>query len=146
MRLLAGLCALASVLSVANAGMMDDNRPAPQMGGVGVEQPEGVHTRMNVKVNIRAVIQRILSRYPARYAMFREMIQNANDAGASMIKFEFRASCDPDGDSLWSSLKGRTAGALARRSPPMAAPRASRTPMATVPQVAGGYRCVALCR
>jgi hypothetical protein len=106
MRLLAGLCALASVLSVANAGMMDDNRPAPQMGGVGVEQPEGVHTRMNVKVNIRAVIQRILSRYPARYAMFREMIQNANDAGASMIKFEFRASCDPDGDSLWSSLKG----------------------------------------
>ena len=54
---------------------------------------------MNVEVNVRAIIQRILSRYPSQFAMFREMIQNANDAGASKISFAFKNNC---GDDKWS--------------------------------------------
>jgi hypothetical protein len=37
------------------------------------------HTKLSVSVNVKAIVQRILSRYPAQHAMFREMIQNAND-------------------------------------------------------------------
>jgi hypothetical protein len=60
------------------------------------------HTKFNVQVNVKAMIQRILSRYPSKYAMFREMIQNANDAGANEITFDFRNSCDA---GMWTYFK-----------------------------------------
>ena len=49
-------------------------------GGADVE-------RLKVGVNVRAIVARILSRYPTKYAMYRELVQNANDAGASEVSF-----------------------------------------------------------
>jgi hypothetical protein len=49
--------------------------------------------QLEVDVNVRAIVDRILSRYPNKFAMFREMIQNANDAEATSIEFDFRDDC-----------------------------------------------------
>jgi curved DNA-binding protein CbpA len=45
-----------------------------------------VRTRREVEVNVKAMIYRILSRYPSKLAMYREVIQNSNDAGAKSMK------------------------------------------------------------
>ncbi|KAK9450889.1 uncharacterized protein V1518DRAFT_411963 [Limtongia smithiae] len=42
-----------------------------------------------VAVNHRALITRTLSKYPVDHALFRELIQNSADAGATTVKIEF---------------------------------------------------------
>eukprot|EP00510_Aplanochytrium_minuta_P006001 CAMPEP_0184008488 /NCGR_PEP_ID=MMETSP0954-20121128/2005_1 /TAXON_ID=627963 /ORGANISM="Aplanochytrium sp, Strain PBS07" /LENGTH=316 /DNA_ID=CAMNT_0026287611 /DNA_START=118 /DNA_END=1065 /DNA_ORIENTATION=+ len=42
-----------------------------------------------VKVNQRALIDKILARYSTKYTLFREMIQNADDATASEVQIRF---------------------------------------------------------
>ena len=51
------------------------------------------HSKVDVEVNVRMMVERILSRYPNKFAMFREMIQNSNDAGAESIEFRFCTDC-----------------------------------------------------
>jgi hypothetical protein len=58
-----------------------------------VETAEALTSNFNVKVNVKAIVQRILSRYPNKFALFREMIQNSNDAKATMVKFDFQRKC-----------------------------------------------------
>ncbi|KAK9458902.1 uncharacterized protein V1516DRAFT_571240 [Lipomyces oligophaga] len=48
----------------------------------------GVQTE-TVAVNHRALITRTLSKYPVDHALFRELIQNSADAGASTVQVEF---------------------------------------------------------
>jgi hypothetical protein len=50
-------------------------------------------SKVDVEVNVRMMVERILSRYPNKFAMFREMIQNSNDAGARSISFKFCMDC-----------------------------------------------------
>jgi curved DNA-binding protein CbpA len=47
--------------------------------------PQLVRSRREVEVNVKAMIYRILSRYPSKLAMYREVIQNSNDAGATSM-------------------------------------------------------------
>jgi HSP90 family molecular chaperone len=42
-----------------------------------------------VEVNQRHLIDKILARYSSEYTVYRELIQNANDAGAKQIKITF---------------------------------------------------------
>jgi hypothetical protein len=66
-----------------------DEEPPPEV----VESKEATTSKFNVKVNVKAIVQRILSRYPNKFALFREMIQNSNDAKATMVKFDFQRKC-----------------------------------------------------
>ncbi|KAK9454732.1 hypothetical protein V1511DRAFT_500825 [Dipodascopsis uninucleata] len=50
---------------------------------------QGGVTTETVAVNHRALITRTLSKYPVDHALFRELIQNSADAGASTVKVEF---------------------------------------------------------
>ncbi|ORZ36386.1 hypothetical protein BCR44DRAFT_55445 [Catenaria anguillulae PL171] len=47
----------------------------------------GVEER--VETNTRHLIDKILARYSAEFTIFRELIQNSNDAGATHVKIEF---------------------------------------------------------
>ncbi|KAK7208140.1 hypothetical protein BZA70DRAFT_273015 [Myxozyma melibiosi] len=59
----------------------DALRRAPVGGSGGVSE--------TVAVNHRALITRTLSKYPVDHALFRELIQNSADAGATTVKVEF---------------------------------------------------------
>ena len=43
-----------------------------------------------VKVNQRALVDKILARYSTEHTLFREMIQNADDASATKVQIRFR--------------------------------------------------------
>eukprot|EP00835_Amoeboradix_gromovi_P005199 NODE_467_length_8122_cov_0.425776.p1 type:complete len:1491 gc:universal NODE_467_length_8122_cov_0.425776:7628-3156(-) len=49
-------------------------------------------TEEEVKVNQRHLIDKILARYSAEYTVFREMMQNSNDAGANSAELKFITS------------------------------------------------------
>ncbi|KAK9486224.1 hypothetical protein V1527DRAFT_451376 [Lipomyces starkeyi] len=53
--------------------------------------PEGSNgdSSETVAVNHRALITRTLSKYPVDHALFRELIQNSADAGATTVRIEF---------------------------------------------------------
>lgn len=44
-----------------------------------------------VRVNQRALVDKILARYSTEYTLFREMIQNADDAAATKVQIRFRS-------------------------------------------------------
>ncbi|KAK9474791.1 uncharacterized protein V1510DRAFT_428137 [Dipodascopsis tothii] len=48
-----------------------------------------------VAVNHRALITRTLSKYPVNHALFRELIQNGADAGATTVRVEFETDGRP---------------------------------------------------
>ncbi|KAM0748229.1 hypothetical protein T439DRAFT_328208 [Meredithblackwellia eburnea MCA 4105] len=45
-----------------------------------------------VQVNQRALIEKILARYSGEFTVFRELLQNADDASASTVEFHFRTT------------------------------------------------------
>jgi hypothetical protein len=47
-----------------------------------------------VQVNQRHLIDKILARYSAEFTIFRELLQNSNDAGASSVIIEFTTNQD----------------------------------------------------
>ena len=51
--------------------------------------------REKVKVNQRHLIDKILARYSGEFTIFRELIQNANDAGASCLEIHLKCSNFP---------------------------------------------------
>lgn len=50
--------------------------------------------KSNVKVNQRALIDKMLSRYAGNFSTFRELIQNADDAGSSEVSISFTSKSD----------------------------------------------------
>ncbi|KIJ09987.1 hypothetical protein PAXINDRAFT_16963 [Paxillus involutus ATCC 200175] len=44
----------------------------------------------HVTVNQRALVEKVLARYPEDFAVFRELVQNADDAGAENVEIEFQ--------------------------------------------------------
>jgi hypothetical protein len=51
---------------------------------------DGANARMErVEVNQRALIDKILARYASSYSIFRELLQNSNDACAALARIEF---------------------------------------------------------
>ncbi|KIJ13860.1 hypothetical protein PAXINDRAFT_100530 [Paxillus involutus ATCC 200175] len=50
----------------------------------------GKSTRVTVTVNQRALVGKVLARYPEDFAVFRELLQNAQDAGAKNVEIEFQ--------------------------------------------------------
>lgn len=46
-----------------------------------------------VQVNQRALIDKILARYAAEYAVYRELLQNSNDADATTAEIHFTWRC-----------------------------------------------------
>ncbi|KAJ2999973.1 hypothetical protein HDV02_001230 [Globomyces sp. JEL0801] len=55
-------------------------------------QDEGVEER--VEVNQRHLIDKILARYSAENTIFRELLQNSNDAGAEAAQIHFTTNKD----------------------------------------------------
>ncbi|KIK97727.1 hypothetical protein PAXRUDRAFT_762872 [Paxillus rubicundulus Ve08.2h10] len=45
---------------------------------------------VQVRVNQRALVQKVLARYPEEFTVFRELVQNADDAGAKNVEIEFQ--------------------------------------------------------
>ncbi|KAF9235045.1 hypothetical protein BU15DRAFT_65186 [Melanogaster broomeanus] len=43
-----------------------------------------------VTVNQKALVQKVLARYPEEFTVFRELVQNADDAGAENVEIEFQ--------------------------------------------------------
>lgn len=56
-----------------------------------------------ITVNQRALIDKILARYSAEFTVFRELLQNADDAGASECELRFTSARARDGAVLDSS-------------------------------------------
>ena len=58
-----------------------------------------------VEVNQRHLIDKILARYSAEFTVFRELLQNSNDAGAESVQIIFETNKDakPRPSLLWSS-------------------------------------------
>ena len=54
-------------------------------------------------MNQRALIDKILARYSAEFTVFRELLQNADDAGASECELRFTSARARDGAVLDSS-------------------------------------------
>lgn len=51
-------------------------------------------TMRRVEVNQRALIDKILARYAAKHAVYRELLANSDDAGATEAQLLFRTSED----------------------------------------------------
>ncbi|KIJ13793.1 hypothetical protein PAXINDRAFT_170113 [Paxillus involutus ATCC 200175] len=51
-------------------------------------QYSGAPTKVNV--NQRALVEKVLARYPEDFTVFRELVQNADDAGAENVEIEFQ--------------------------------------------------------
>jgi hypothetical protein len=75
------------------------NNPAAAGGGGGNDTyytqlrnhltADGANARLErVEVNQRALIDKILARYASSYSIFRELLQNSNDACATMARIE----------------------------------------------------------
>ncbi|KAH7886449.1 hypothetical protein F5I97DRAFT_2029040 [Phlebopus sp. FC_14] len=58
-----------------------------QMNGDACEASSGP---IQVKVNQRALVDKVLSRYPEEFTVFRELLQNADDARAETVEIEFQ--------------------------------------------------------
>lgn len=54
---------------------------------------------ISVQVNQRALIDKILARYSGEFTIFRELLQNADDAGAKTVKIRFESD-KKDGQTL----------------------------------------------
>ncbi|KAF9235058.1 hypothetical protein BU15DRAFT_78434 [Melanogaster broomeanus] len=47
-------------------------------------------SKKSVRVNQKALVQKVLARYPEEFTVFRELVQNADDAGAENVEIEFQ--------------------------------------------------------
>ncbi|GAA5899994.1 hypothetical protein JCM6882_007020 [Rhodosporidiobolus microsporus] len=56
-------------------------------------------TEEAVSVNQRALVEKILARYSGEYTVYRELLQNSDDAGASSVELHFRSSTGTVGSS-----------------------------------------------
>lgn len=45
-----------------------------------------------VETNQRALIDKVLARYSGQFTVFRELLQNADDAGASTVEIRFKSA------------------------------------------------------
>lgn len=71
-----------------------------------------------VEVNQRALIDKILARYASANAVYRELIQNSNDAEATVAEIYFTTSAEQESDIVMddpssagrNSSKGRMLG------------------------------------
>lgn len=59
----------------------------------------GSSRRSSVAVNTRALVDKTLARYVAAFAIYRELLQNAEDAGASSAVFCFTTA--PADNEAW---------------------------------------------
>ena len=59
-----------------------------------------------ITVNQRALIDKILARYAAEFTVFRELLQNADDAGANSCQLRFDTRADLGGDSITAVESG----------------------------------------
>ncbi len=77
----------------------------------------GSFDEQEVTVNQRALIDKILARYSSDFTVFRELIQNANDAGASDVEILFTtAPIPPAGAPPPSPPLGQSSSAAATSS------------------------------
>ncbi|KAL8283592.1 hypothetical protein RQP46_005387 [Phenoliferia psychrophenolica] len=71
-----------------------------------------------VSVNQRSLIEKILARYSGEHTIFRELLQNADDAGAENVEIHFRTTANEsvrhDKDSLPNLKSTNTTSILAR--------------------------------
>ncbi|KAF9225079.1 hypothetical protein BS17DRAFT_879239 [Gyrodon lividus] len=61
-----------------------------------------------VTVNQRALVQKVLARYPEEFTVFRELVQNADDAGAENVEIEFQTkdyATKPPGDKMTNGIE-----------------------------------------
>eukprot|EP01134_Creolimax_fragrantissima_P001871 CFRG1871T1 len=63
-------------------------------------------TEEKVEVNQRHLIDKILARYSAEYTIYRELMQNSDDAGATQIEIDFQHGKDVDNASANHSASG----------------------------------------
>ncbi|KAF9235050.1 hypothetical protein BU15DRAFT_78428 [Melanogaster broomeanus] len=52
--------------------------------------PSVMSKTTKVTVNQKALVQKVLARYPEEFTVFRELVQNADDAGADNVEIEFQ--------------------------------------------------------
>ncbi|KAI9246456.1 hypothetical protein BDA99DRAFT_592382 [Phascolomyces articulosus] len=63
-------------------------------------------TEEKVEVNQRHLIDKILARYSAEYVLYRELMQNADDAGSSSVEIQFHTEqCDPAKPNLSAKME-----------------------------------------
>ncbi|SPR01037.1 unnamed protein product (mitochondrion) [Plasmodiophora brassicae] len=67
-----------------------------------------------VAVNQRHLIDKILARYSTEHTLFREMAQNADDAGAGRLVVEFRTVADQDDEEPGAKLPQQQASSSSR--------------------------------
>jgi len=67
---------------------------------------QGATVEEAVTVNQRALIDKILARYSTELTLFRELLQNANDANARQLQIRFQ------GTQFWSSLSSAGSSAV----------------------------------
>ncbi|KAH7914527.1 hypothetical protein BJ138DRAFT_1123419 [Hygrophoropsis aurantiaca] len=63
-------------------------------------QVNGIHDEQNetrIEVNQRALVDKILARYPEEFTVFRELLQNADDARANSVEIHFRTEGSTNG-------------------------------------------------
>ncbi|KAI8829064.1 hypothetical protein BJ741DRAFT_538973 [Chytriomyces cf. hyalinus JEL632] len=81
-----------------------------------------------VEVNQRHLIDKILARYSAENTIFRELLQNSNDAGATAVEIHFKTSPElapatpppPPPSSFFGSLVSSFVGAVTAKKQPLA--------------------------
>ncbi|KAJ9116283.1 hypothetical protein QFC22_004723 [Naganishia vaughanmartiniae] len=66
------------------------------MSGINWESGDDI----SVQVNQRALIDKILARYSGEFTIFRELLQNADDADASTVKIRFTTCKNADSSAL----------------------------------------------
>ncbi|KAH7924790.1 hypothetical protein BV22DRAFT_1034752 [Leucogyrophana mollusca] len=63
-------------------------------------QPNGINSdETRIEVNQRALVDKILARYPEEFTVFRELLQNADDARATSVEIHFRTENPSEGSA-----------------------------------------------
>ncbi|KAI8870057.1 hypothetical protein GQ42DRAFT_178861 [Ramicandelaber brevisporus] len=80
-----------------------------------------------IGVNQRALVDKLLARYSTEYGVYRELLQNSNDAGADSVEILFETASSSDRSSASSSptVKATAAAAAAAAAPTPATPAAA---------------------
>ena len=60
-------------------------------------QPPAGNAPDTVQVNVRNLVQQTLSRYPVDFGLLRELIQNADDAGATRVRVDLKTALQDSG-------------------------------------------------
>merc|ERR1719183_2684081 len=87
---------------------------AGSTNGAGAADGMEQYTLSRVETNQRALIDKILARYATQNAVYRELLQNSNDAGAKQAEIRFTTTAANVSDS--SSSSKASAGISVRQS------------------------------